>query len=620
MKMKVPFVQLPLLFDAVRLQEEVGALGAAVWRPHPQGFPGNSALPLVAADGDPGSDAVSGVMRPTPSLLRCPYLLQVLDSIGAVWGRSRLMRLSGNAEVSEHVDVDYYWRERFRVHVPITTQPEVSFLCGDAKVHMAAGECWIFDTWRMHNVVNPTGRERVHLVADTVGGEGFWMHVAAGATPERRAGGGWAPRPVAFDPLKGGVELAYERCNVPVVMAPWELREHVMFYLRETLPSPRLGELGELLTRFSRSWQAVWAAHGEAEDGRERYRQLLDAIWAQVAPLAEGMELRNGVQLSIALRRGLFNALLGRQGQALGLEAGHRAAPVPAAAAAPAAPTRARAGGAVVIERPVFIISPPRSGSTLLFETLMQAPDVFTIGDESHRLIEGVPGLAPAERGFASNRLDARQVDAHTAELLRGRFAAALRDRDGSPAAGAVRMLEKTPKNSLRVPFLLKVFPDAQFVWLHREPRQVLASMIEGWQSGNFVTYPDLPGWPGPPWSFLLVPGWQRLAGRPLAEIVAGQWQRCVSQIREDVQALPSAQLLRVDYEELVAAPQAQVERICAWAGWRWDRPLAAELPLSRYSLSPPAADKWRKHQVEIEAALARLQDEARSPGERVAG
>ena len=49
--------------------------------------------------------------------------------------------------------------------------------------------------------------------------------------------------------------------------------------------------------------------------------------------------------------------------------------------------------------------------------------------------------------------------------------------------------------------------------------------MIEGWQSGLFVTYPELPDWPDPKWSYLLVPGWRDLAGRELREIVAAQWR-----------------------------------------------------------------------------------------------
>ena len=115
--------------------------------------------------------------------------MQALDSIGATWGRSRLMRLSGAAEVTPHVDTDYYWRDHMRVHVPIVTQPTVRFQCGDEAVNMAAGECWIFDTWSLHSVHNDATQARIHLVADTVGGG--WHDHSDGAGP---AGGGQATR------------------------------------------------------------------------------------------------------------------------------------------------------------------------------------------------------------------------------------------------------------------------------------------------------------------------------------------------------------------------------------------------------------------------------------------
>jgi hypothetical protein len=180
MKLPRPFIQLPLLFDAGVLAAEIEALGEGVWRDHPQKFPGNSMLPLLAVDGEPANESFAGTMAPTPELLRCPYLMQVMASFGATLGRTRLMRLAGQAEVTPHVDQGYYWAERVRVHVPIVTQPTVRFECGEVAIHMAAGECWIFDTWRNHNVINDASQSRIHLVADTVGGEAFWDLVAAG--------------------------------------------------------------------------------------------------------------------------------------------------------------------------------------------------------------------------------------------------------------------------------------------------------------------------------------------------------------------------------------------------------------------------------------------------------
>ena len=103
MKLPRPFIQLPLLFDAGVLAAEIDALGEGVWRDHPQKFPGNSMLPLLVVGGDRANESFAGAMAPTPELLRCPYLVQVMASFGATLGRTRLMRLAGQAEVTPHV-------------------------------------------------------------------------------------------------------------------------------------------------------------------------------------------------------------------------------------------------------------------------------------------------------------------------------------------------------------------------------------------------------------------------------------------------------------------------------------------------------------------------------------
>ena len=299
MKLDHPFLQLPLLFDAAVLAQEVAALGEEAWRPHPQGYPGNSALALVTVGGDPASDAVRGEMKPTPQLLACPYLMQVMHSIGAVWGRSRLMRLEGQAEVTPHVDINYYWREHTRVHVPIVTQPTVRFVCGDAEVNMAAGECWTFDTWRMHHVHNDDHRSRIHLVADTVGGAGF-LRLLRRARPHDATRDGWQVANVA--PRATPVDLDFEKENLPLVMSPWEARQHIAFLLDEAQPSPALDRLREeVLSVFSANWHALWAKHGVRAQGLDDYAVLRGWLLQALQPYGE-IRLRNGVPLVIALR------------------------------------------------------------------------------------------------------------------------------------------------------------------------------------------------------------------------------------------------------------------------------------------------------------------------------
>src|SRR5690606_17412611 len=274
---------------------------------------------------------------------------------------------------------------------------------------------WIFDTWRRHGVVNTGDVDRIHLVMDTVGGDGFWKH-AAGARPAGVAGipeQPWNPRRIAYDPDAGVPALDFESTNVPTVMTPWEIREHVSFLLREAVPDPRLAHIQRALSSFTRDWQAAWACHGEDRAGWPRYRALLRALRTELEALGVNqIGLRNETGLMHALSACLFETALadGEDGQAGG-RVDHHGTLAEAEPATPATPREPAADAATGFDRPDFIGSPPRSGSTLLFDTLAAAPGVFTIGDESHGLIEGIPALDPFRRGFDSNRLLARDAD-----------------------------------------------------------------------------------------------------------------------------------------------------------------------------------------------------------------
>lgn len=252
--------------------------------------------------------------------------------------------------------------------------------------------------------------------------------------------------------------------------------------------------------------------------------------------------------------------------------------------------------------RPIFVVSAPRSGSTLLFETLSRAPGLFTIGGESHGVIEGVPAFSVPARGWPSNRLDASDAMPQPVERLAEAFYTALRDRDGLVPTGAARMLEKTPKNALRVPFFDAAWPESSFVYLYRDARQTIASMAEAWQSGYFRTYPRLPGWTGLPWSLLLVPGWRALNGLPLAEIIARQWATTMDILLDDLAALDEARVQAIDYEDFLRSPQKSVDGLAARLDIGWDSELGAELPLSVTTVSKPATDKWRAIEDVIES------------------
>lgn len=268
MRFTRPLLRLPILFDADALAEEVAALPQSAWVAHPNAFPGNNAVRLIATDGLP-TDALGGRMAPTEYLRACPYMMELMSEMGCTWGRSRLMGLAAGAEVPEHADSHYYWRTHIRIHIPVITNPGVEFTCAGETVHMAPGECWVFDSFQRHEVHNRGESHRVHLVIDTVGGGKLWDLIDE-AQSDR------PPEPRAFDPGDGaGKPLLIEAVNVPSIMSPWELRGHIAFIESEARPHAKLESVQRRLERLAFEWEALWAAFATPEEAAPLFRRLL---------------------------------------------------------------------------------------------------------------------------------------------------------------------------------------------------------------------------------------------------------------------------------------------------------------------------------------------------------
>jgi hypothetical protein len=289
-----PLVKLPIRFDAEALEAEVRALPSSAWVPHPTGYVGNEAVRLITPGGRP-TDDLNGEMGPTEQLLACPHIMEIMAAIGAVWGRSRLMGLGAGADVPPHIDSHYYWRTHWRIHIPVITNPKVTFKCGGESVHMKAGECWVFDSFRGHSVHNGGEAQRIHLVLDTVGGGRLRQLIEAG---RRGVADEEFVKPGTV-PTNG---LAYERVNSPKIMSPWEIRAHIAFLAEHALPHPLLGAVLKRLDDFVSDWAAVWAQFETDEAGWPDYLRLLDSLKADLLTIGGfSVQLRNKLQLYLVL-------------------------------------------------------------------------------------------------------------------------------------------------------------------------------------------------------------------------------------------------------------------------------------------------------------------------------
>ncbi|NNC99677.1 MAG: aspartyl/asparaginyl beta-hydroxylase domain-containing protein [Gammaproteobacteria bacterium] len=290
MELAQPFVRLPFQFDAAQLQRELAQFEQTDWMEHPSKLDGNLAIPLISLHGTENNE-FAGSMAVTAHLQRCEYMQQVMASFGEVLARSRLMRLNAGAEVSAHVDFNYHWYSRVRIHIPIVTNPDVTFYCGDQSIHMRAGECWIFDSWRRHNVVNAGADDRVHLVIDTAGSARFWNMVREMEVYDNHPDQPELLAKIIERPFVPGSEVTIrtERYNVAPVMAPGELealaRELIADFSAHPANNPAIvAEYTRLLQNLGKDWREIWHLYGYTRKGWGHYRNLLDNTMRQLRP------------------------------------------------------------------------------------------------------------------------------------------------------------------------------------------------------------------------------------------------------------------------------------------------------------------------------------------------
>ncbi|MCX4242645.1 sulfotransferase [Paraliomyxa miuraensis] len=674
MRLEHALVRLPLRFDPAELAAEVACFGDDEWLVHPTGYLGSSSIVLVTAHGSINDDfAIAGPMRATPHLARCEHLRAVLASLDVPISRTRLMRLHPGQSVPEHVDDNYHWWRRLRIHVPIVTDPSITFSCGGLRVHMAAGECWTFDNERPHRVDNPSAIDRIHLVVDTLGSPSLWQKIAA-------ADSGAPPVDVALAPGARPSALPFEPYRF-AVLEPSELegltetiwRELQVLHTTTSMRTALRGHLDRLLAR----WQAAFERHGHDRSGELEYAGVIAALadelprglWCGLEPggaAASALAVINTV-LQVSNRSAPLQSVSAAQGREAAATAplaspsaryqasargaehlAHHAMGCPARlptepagrnlsaelerfAHEPEAPASSSKRGALdhllaegllkrawevlpTFDRPVFIVSAPRSGSTMLFELLTRCPPLWSLGRESDDVFAAV---APASSG--SDALGAEHATPELERALRHRLLTELVDGRGARLCAlppdelprSLRLLEKTPRNALRLPLLAALWPDARFVYLHRDPASSVASIMEAWRSGGFVTRARLPGWTARRWSLLLPPQWEPLDGRPLAEVAAFQWAATNAAIMDALASIDAHRWTTIEYEQLVARPRTTLQMLCDFAEipTPLDAPTAnRDLPLSRHTVSAPAPDKWAREREAIEPLLPGLQ------------
>ena len=186
--------------------------------------------------------------------------------------------------------------------------------------------------------------------------------------------------------------------------------------------------------------------------------------------------------------------------------------------------------------------------------------------------------------------------------------------------ARGLRVLEKNNRSTFRIPFLRRVFPDAKYVFVVRDPKECIGSIMSAWlHPRSFFTYKvpntlriagysDVYPWGQHWWKLSLFPGWRELLDSPLPEVCAGLWRAAnTALIDEGSSLVERGDGVFVRYEDLCRDPAAQLRRVAEVVELSFDFTSAGdELPVV-VTEDPPNSDKWLRHEKAVRSVLPRV-------------
>lgn len=232
---------------------------------------------------------------------------------------------------------------------------------------------------------------------------------------------------------------------------------------------------------------------------------------------------------------------------------------------------------------PCFVVGPPRSGTTLLYELMVHRFRFAYISNLAHRFyltpvaatrvgrssvlswqgdfesrfghIEGWG--APNEGGWVWNRWipQAHHLGAEHAEPIDGASMRAMVQGIGRVLGGP--FLNKNVMHSVHMPVLDRVFPGCTFVELRREPVANVRSILRAREKGG-GSAPD--GW----WS-VKPRGCEGLESADAVTQACAQVLGVRADVERDARLVGSDRRLIVEYEDLCADPRGQLDRIGAF-------------------------------------------------------
>jgi quercetin dioxygenase-like cupin family protein len=80
--------------------------------------------------------------------------------------RILIVRLNPKGSIASHCDSGISLMEVHRTHIPIITNPKVTFTVKDTTLNLKEGEVWEINNSKLHSVDNNSEEGRIHMIID----------------------------------------------------------------------------------------------------------------------------------------------------------------------------------------------------------------------------------------------------------------------------------------------------------------------------------------------------------------------------------------------------------------------------------------------------------------------